>query len=224
MHGQEFSMILNQFKYIDPSIIYIYIYIICIDDGNTVDSSGNTILYSMMALLTINIFISVICVSSMNTLLPLFNMIQLIVLMPLLEINLPENLRAFIRQYLQFANFKFEFLSNPFHNWGIFDLSEINNCPLNDNFEENGIHSKALIINYGGQLIIWIFIIFLYFPIALLAKCCKWKFFIQLKKSYEYAILLTSFSEAYAEFALTSFLNIYQVIYIYIYMYILYLD
>ena len=165
----------------------------------------------MIALLTINLFISVICVSSMNTLLPLFNMIQLIVLMPLLEINLPENLRGFIRQYLQFANFKFEFLSNPFHNWGIVDLSDVNNSPLNDNFEENDIHSKALIVNYGGQLLIWTFVIFLYLPILLLANCCKSKFFIQLKKSYEYAVLLTSFSEAYVEFALTSFLNLYQV-------------
>ena len=176
-----------------------------------------------MALLTVNLLISVICVSSMNTLLPLFNMIQLIVLMPLLEINLPENLRAFIREYLQFANFNFGFLTNPFHTWGIIDLSEVNYSPLNDNFEENGIESKALIVNYGGQLIIWTFVIFLYLPIVIVAKCCKWKLFLELKRSYEYAVLLTSFSEAYVEFALTSFLNIYQVLVIYIYIYIVWM-
>ena len=156
----------------------------------------------------------------MSFLFPLFNMIQLIVLLPLLEINLPENFKSFINNYLQFANFKFDFLFNPFHRWKIIDLSEVNINPLNDNFERNNLQSKALIVNYGGQLIIWTILNFFYVPIYICAKCCGCKKFKELKSAYEYAILLTSFSEAFVEFALLSFLNIYQVIYIYIYIFL----
>ena len=182
-------------------------------------SSGNSILYSVMALLTINILIAVICAGSMSFLFPLFNMIQLITLLPLLQINLGENLRAFINDYLQFANFRFEFLYNPFHRWNIMNLAEVNNNPLNENFQLNNLQSRALIVNYGGQLVIWTIIAFLYFPICILAKCCKINKFKELKNSYEFGVLLTSFSEAFVEFILLSFLNLYQVI-IYIYIYI----
>ena len=185
-----------------------------------VSSTGNSILYSAMALLTINILIAVVCAGSMSFLFPLFNMIQLITILPLLQLNLPENLRAFINDYLQFANFHFDFLYNPFHKWNFIDLAEVNNNPLNDNFELNNVQSRALLVNYGGQLVIWTIIAFLYFPVCILAKCCKINKFKELKNSYEYGILLTSFSEAFVEFTLLSFLNIYQVIRLYIYIYI----
>ena len=201
-------MELTNFKYIDPSIICFYIFI---EDKETVDSSGNTVFYTMTGLLSVNLLISFVCAGSMNTLFPLFNMIQLITFIPLLEINLPENLRSFINDYLKFSNFKFGILYNPFHSWGILDLSEMNHDPLNEKFEENGIESKALIVNYGGQLLFWTFIIFLYIPITIFSKCFKSKKLSELKKSYEYTILLTSFSEAFLEFGLTSFLNLYQV-------------
>ena len=173
----------------------------------------------MIGLLSVNLLISFVCASSMNTLFPLFNMIQIITFIPLLEINLPENLRSFINDYLQFSNFKFGILTNPLHSWGIIDLSELNHDPLNERFEENGFESKVLIVNYGGQLLFWTFIIFLYIPITILSKCFKCQKLIQLKTSYEFTILLTSFSEAYLEFSLSSFLNLYQVGYIYIYIY-----
>ena len=184
-------------------------------------SSGNTVLYSMIGLLSFNVLVAVVCSSGMSFLFPLFNMIQLINLMPLLELNLPENLRTFIGKYLQFANLKFDFMYNPFHTWNMINLSEVNNRPLNDNFESNGLMSKAFLVNYGGQLIIWTVIIALYIPITGIAKCCKWQIFINLKRAYEYGVLLTSFSEAFLEFSLLSFLNIYQVIYMHIYIYII---
>ena len=148
----------------------------------------------------------------MSYLFPLFNMIQLIIFIPLLELEgLPENFRIFINDYLQFANFQFDFLYNPFHKWNLIDLSEVNSNPYNDNFEKNDLHSRALIVNYGGQLMFWTILIVLYFPILILAKCCKFKKFIELKRSYEYGVLITSFSEAFLEFTLLSFLNITQV-------------
>ena len=174
-------------------------------------SSGNSVFYSMLGLLTLNLLIAFICAGSMSFLFPLFNMIQLITLLPLLQIDLPENLRAFIRDYLQFANFHFDFLYNPFHRWNIINLAEVNNNPLNENFELNGIESRILIVNYGGQLVIWTIIAFLYIPICLINKCTGWKKFKELKTAYEYAVLLTSFSEAFVEFTLLSFLNLYQV-------------
>ena len=174
----------------------------------------------MLALLSLNIIIAIVCAGSMSFLFPLFNMIQLIVLLPLLEVNLPENLQSFIDNYLQFANFKFDFLVNPFHRWNIIDLSEVVNNPLNKNFEENEVNSRVLIVTYGGQLIIWTVIALLYFPILFCAKICGCKKFKELKKAYEFGVLFTSFSEAFVEFTLLSFLNIYQVIiYIYIYIY-----
>ena len=154
----------------------------------------------------------------MNILLPLFNLIQLILLIPLLTLELPENLRIFISDYLQFASFNFAFLYNPFHRWKLIDLSEVNYNPLNDNFDENGVKSRSLMVNYGGQLILWTLTIVLYIPITILAKCCKIRKFQELKRAYEYGVLITSFTEAFLEFTLLSFLNLTQV-----YIYILYL-
>ena len=160
----------------------------------------------------------------MSFLFPLFNMIQIICLLPLLQVPLPLNLKAFISYYLQFANFKFDFLFNSFHRWKIIDLSEVNINPLNPNFEENDIKSRAFLVNYGGQLVIWTIVIFLYIPIALLAKFCRWKKFRELKSAYEFTVLLISCSEAFLEFTLLAFLNLFQVhrliyiIYIYIYI------
>ena len=153
----------------------------------------------------------VLFAGSMKFLLPLFNFIQLILLIPLLQLELPENLLVFIREYLQFANFKFAFLENPLHRWKIIDLSEINVNPLNENFERNEVMSRAMMVNYGGQLFLWIITIALYIPIAIFAKCCKISKFKKLKQSYEYGVLMTSFIEAFIEFTLMSFLNITQV-------------
>ena len=185
-----------------------------------VNTSGNTVLYSMLGLLSFNILIAIICSGSMSFLFPLFNMIQLITLIPLLQLDLPENLRSFIGHYLQFANLKFDILFNPFHRWNIIDLTEVLNNPLNDNFEKNDLKSRALIVNYGGQLILWTVVIFLYIPITIIAKCCKIRKFQELKNYYEFAVLLTSFSEAFVEFTLLAFLNSFQV---YIYIYIIFL-
>ena len=144
-------------------------------------------------------------------------MVQLLVLIPLLHLHLPENLRVFISEYLQFANLNFDFLYNPFHKWKLVDLEEVNNNPYNYHFENNNIKSRAFIVNYGGQLILWTIIIILYIPIVIIAKCCKIKKFQEFKRSYEYGILITSFSEAYLDFTLLSFLNLTDV-YIYIYL------
>ena len=166
----------------------------------------------------LQLLICILFAGSMNILFPLFNLIQLILLIPLLELELPQNLTIFIREYLQFASFNFEFLYNPFHNWNFIDLSEVNINPLNDNFEENGLKSRSLMVNYGGQLMLWTITILLYIPITILAKCCKFRKFQRLKRDYEYGVLITSFTEAFIEFTLLSFLNITQV-YIYIYIY-----
>ena len=171
------------------------------------------------------LIICILFAGSMNLLLPLFNLIQLILLIPLLTLELPENLRIFIKDYLQFASFNFVFLPNPFHRWKFIDLSEVNYNPLNDNFEENGVKSRPLMVNYGGQLMLWTLTIVLYIPITVLAKCCKNPIFLKLKRAYEYGVLITSVSEAFLEFTLLSFLNITQVytnlnLYISIYIYI----
>ena len=207
----------NCFYFYNIDIIYIYIYI-HIDDAKITKSTGNGILYAAMGTLCLNLLLSILFTSSLNFLLPLFNMIQLIIFIPLLELQIPENLRVFITEYLQFANFNFGFLYNPFHKWKFLNLSEVNVNPLNDNFERNDVKSRAFIVNYGGPLVVWTFIILLYIPITILAKCCKIKKFIELKKSYEYGVLITSFSEAFLDFTLLSFLNITQVYYIYRYI------
>ena len=58
----------------------------------------------------------------------------------------------------------------------------------------------------------------LYIPIALLAKFSKIRKFQELKRAYEFGVLITTFIEAFLEFTLLSFLNLTQV---YIYIYIL---
>ena len=182
-----------------------------------VKSSGTYIQYLTMITFLLQLLICIFFAGSINILLPLFNLIQLILLIPLLELELPENLRVFISEYLQFASFNFEFLYNPFHRWNLIDLSEVNINPFNDNFEENDVKSRSLMVNYGGQLMLWIITILLYIPITILAKCCKIQKFQKLKRDYEYGVLITSFIEAFLEFTLFSFLNLTQV-YIYIYI------
>ena len=185
--------------------------IFILDDKQTVKSSGNIIQYSAMGAFLLQLLICILFAGSMNILFPLFNLIQLILLIPLLELELPENLTIFIREYLQFASFNFEFLYNPFHRWNFIDLSEVNINPLNDNFEENGLKSRSLMVNYGGQLMLWTITILLYIPITIFAKCCKIRIFQKLKRAYEYGVLITSFTEAFLEFTLLSFLNLTQV-------------
>ena len=204
---------------VQNTLVYIYIYIY-IDDKEVVDSSGNAVLYSMLGLLTLNLIIAIVCSSSMSLLFPLFNMIQLITLSPLLQLNLPENIRSFISEYLQFANLKFDFLFNPFHNWKLLDLSEVINNPFNDNFAANDLKSRSLLVNYGTQIMIWSFVAFLYIPISIFAKCCKCKKMLELKSAYEYGVLFTSFSEAFVEFTLLSFLNLFQVSIYIVYIFI----
>ena len=75
MSGIVITIPLTQFKYIDPCKYNIYIYIY-IADKEMVSSSGNSILYSVLALLTVNILIAIICAGSMSFLFPLFNMIH----------------------------------------------------------------------------------------------------------------------------------------------------
>ena len=162
----------------------------------------------------LQLLICILFAGSMNFLLPLFNLIQLLLLIPLLQLYLPENLRIFIREYLGFASFNFDILYNPFHRWKFIDLSEVNVNPLNDNFAKNDVKSRALIVNYGGQLVLWTLTIILYVPITIFAKCFKCRILQELKRSYEYGVLITSFSEAFLEFTLMSFLNLTQV-YIY---------
>ena len=219
LESKRFKITLNKTPYINPSINIIDI---LLADKSLIEGAGETLMYSVLGLFNLNIILAIIFSSAMCYLLPLFNLIQLIALIPLLQIAIPENLRMFITDYLMFAHFKFDFLINPFHRWGLIDLSEVNYNPLNNNFEENGVNSRAYIVNYGGQLVIWAIIIVFYGPITIFAKVCKFKKFIKLKKAYEYEVLFTAFNEGYLELTLLSFLNIYGVNYIYIYIYYVY--
>ena len=170
-----------------------------------------------MGLFALNLLIVIVCAGSMSFLFPLFNLIQLLTLLPLLELYLPQNLKTFISDYLQFANFHFGFFPNPVHNFEILDLSEVNIDPYTQKFAENDIHSRSLIVNYGEQLMFWTIMISLYIPITFFAKCCKIKKFQELKRAYEYGVLITSFSEAFLEFTLLSVLNLTKVICSFIY-------
>ena len=193
-------------------------------DGKAVaKSSGTTIQYSTLSILIFNIVLTFFFTISIAIIFPIFNFIQLILFIPLLELELPKNFRLFITDYLQFVNFNFEFLYNLFHDWGIIDLSEIRENPLNENFLINDIRSRAFIINYGGQFMIWLIILFLYFPITFIAKTCKFKMFIQLKKSYEFGVLLTTFIESFLGLSLFSVLNITHVNYSYLYVLYIYI-
>ena len=163
---------------------------------------------------------AIACSSSLSLMWALLNMLQLINLIPLLNVPLPENLRIFIGEYLKFSHFRFDFLDNVFHKWNIINLSEVNDTPFNSRFADNDCRSQAFLVNYGGTLMFWAFILALY-PIAwAFAKCTKLNFFIKIKKSYEFTILFTAFNEAYLEFTLFSFINLYMVIDKYIYIYI----
>ena len=150
-------------------------------------------------------------------------MLQLINLMPLLMVDLPENFRIFINDYLKWSNFRFPWLENFFQQTGILDLTELENNPLHPKFAENGYESRSILINYGGQMFLWVCLLSFYPVIWFLAKCTKFKFFIKLKESYEFTAIITALNESFMEISLVMGISLWEVLlYTYIYIYILY--
>ena len=185
-----------------------------IEDETLASASGQVTKYAMLGALTLNLAVVVFCSGSICLLLPLFNLIQLISLLPLLQANIPQNLKLFINNYLMFAHFNFDFLYNPLHKSGLMDLSAVNYHPFNKNFEENNITSRAFLVNYGGGIIIWIIIGCIYLLFNILNKFFpKITKFQKIKNSFEYAVILTTFLEGYSLFSLFSLINFYEVIY-----------
>ena len=189
--------------------IYIYIYI---EEEESVRGMGNTIQWSIMGTLSINLLLAILVSSSLSLLIPLFNLIQLISFIPLLEIRLPENLRMFISDYLMFSHFQFPFSQNPLHSWGITDMSDVMNKPYSDNFAAQNIHSKSFAVNYGGQLFIWGTFIAVYIFIRILYIIWKNERLHKMKQAFEYGIFNTLLVEGYIDSSLFAILNLYNVI------------
>ena len=145
-------------------------------------------------------------------------MLQIISLIPLLNIPLPRNLHLFILNYLTWYNFRFTYFDNYIHNSQIFNLSQINDNPLNERFEENGYKSLSIIINFTGQILIGIFLFGLYPPLNLLAKITSRKLFVRAKQIYEYKLSLFALNECFMELTLVFLISLYQVYLIYFYL------
>ena len=137
---------------------------------------------------------------------------QIISFIPLLKLDIPENLRIFLTNYLSLFNFKLPISSG----WAT--LGIIKEDPLNQRFADNGYEYKDFFANFALELFIWLIILCCY-PISwLAAKITKMKFFINLKNSYQYSMLLRTLHETFIELSLCAFLNLYSVRYIIIYV------
>ena len=114
-------------------------------------------------------------------------------------------------------------MHNFFHKAKILDLSSLEDQPVHPRFAENGYESKSILINYGGQIFMWILLLCLYPVFWVLAKTTKIKFFVRIKESYEYNAIFTAMTESFMELSLVVLISTWQVyiytIYIYIYIY-----
>ena len=198
---------LHQYTYL-PESTSIYIYI---EEKDLAVDTGTAIMNGGIGFFSLTLLLQVFFSMSMNVMWALINMLQLINMMPLLMIDLPENLRIFITEYLGWANLHIPWLHNFFHQWGVIDLSTLEDNPINHKFGENGYKSRSILVNYGGQMVLWGCLLAFYPFICLLARCTKLKFFIRLKKAYKYTTIITALNESFMEISLVMLISIWDV-------------
>jgi hypothetical protein len=139
----------------------------------------------------------------------LINGIQLLNLLLLMNMNIPENLRTFLSDYLGFACF--DFFGAPFTT-GIKGMDfDSFNTTFNGRFEENGYETRSVILNYESQLLVWI-IYLASIPFVLLgAKYFKFKVLLRIKEGFLFNTVILALIECYSEITLVTFLNCYEV-------------
>ena len=148
----------------------------------------------------------------MNSMWAFLHVWQIISFIPLLKLDIPENLRIFLTNYISLFNFKIP----PTFGW--INLGIFKEDPLNQRFEENGYEHKAFFPNFYIELFIWMLILCCYPASYLAAKITNMKFFINLKNSYRFTMLLRTLHETFIELWLCTFLSLYAVNDIYIYI------
>ena len=146
--------------------------------------------------------------SALEHMLNLLNFLQIIYLIPFMELNLPPFLVDFLTDYLGFTNLRFDFIPNPF-----FELFKIlDNDPINPRFANNGYKSKSILLLYGQQILYMIIYLMLW-PVAKFLNFItkgKYSFIRKWKISYKYNGLISFFSFSYLPCCLVTLISIHQ--------------
>ena len=170
------------------------------------------IMYGCMGVFSIGLISTLMFGFGTNMMFSFVGMLQLLCLIPIMSINLPNNLLHFINNYLKWANLRFSFLNNFLDKMGLINLDSVNNQSLSTYLDESDYSSKSILVNYGGQIFIYL-IIFSCYPLFRLGyKLTKLNLFKTMSKAYEFRIPLIISNLAYVEFSVVSMISLWQVI------------
>ena len=159
------------------------------------DTAASSSKFVLLANFLMNLVLS----ASLNQLWVMINTQQLIVLLPLMNVQLPSNAAIFFKSIFQIAAFDFYDFNDIIHE--VLDLEPTE--PFNENFEDIGFESKYMINNMGTMIFFYII-----YPLLILfekgiKKCknrslCCYRFQTSLRRSLYYNTMITGLFESYA--------------------------
>ncbi len=151
---------------------------------------------------------------SLSMLWGLINVIQMILILPLVQVVYPNNALMINSAILTIANF--EILPSERISSKLFKFGAL--IPLSDSFERFGFSSPFLIFNMGTSF-------FIFFGSIIVLPMVKWigycidkrygkqhpkiqKYYLKLKSNLEYGFFIRMMFEMYLDLAVTSFVNL----------------
>lgn len=99
------------------------------------------------------------------------NMLQVISFLPVINCNLPENLRTFLTQYMRISKASPPFDSLP--NWipnPLFIVKKFKTPPVSSEFAEAGYKSLSIIYNFSNQLVSFLSLVLIYIVLTIASK------------------------------------------------------
>ena len=178
--------------------------------GSASNRTGSSVQFGSYAAIALSIILQIAFGNALDYMINLLYFLQIICLIPLIQLNLPPFLSHFISGYLTFANLQFDFIPNPFKPF--FEMLDHN--PVNSDFASNGYESKSILLIYGQQLMYMIVYLALW-PFAILLNYLakgKYSFIRKWKEGYKYSGLIGFFSYSYILCSLVTFISLHQVI------------
>jgi hypothetical protein len=140
----------------------------------------------------------------------LLNVMQLLLIMPLINVNFPVNAATFYGYLIDIANF--DILPIESINQAIYKFSD-NEVEMPSNFEELGYETTIFINNLGSMLFFIKGFIIMSFLTLMLGLCKNWFSFVEkiqkwLASFLFYNFILRLILESYLEITISSILNI----------------
>ena len=154
--------------------------------------TSKTFSTATMSGLMINLGISMLLGTTMESMWSLLHAVQLLNFLPLINVEVPINMRVLF-EVLGFANMDVKVINGLFTDYMI-ESESLAEEPYNDHFAEYGIDSHSILVNSAEPLMLWAIVVFT-FPFSLifsqLLPCDKGKrAFKSIIQGYTYNTLL----------------------------------